>query len=258
MDKSPCPMFKIGIVGGVAWPSTLDYYRLICAGASRHFAALGLGRPLPVPPMTIESVVQAETRALRGVEGDEASWAAFDDHFRQALLRLQAAGCDFGLIANNTTYMRIEAIRQGVAMPILDMLDVVADAASELGATRALVLGTPVTMQSPAYGRALAMRGIAVNDPLPRHEIAELQEKIDTVFHEPGTPEGRRAILDLCAAHVTEPEATAVLLACTELPLAWPEHAEAPVFRAGGYTLLNTTALHAKAALERAIGGPLA
>ena len=66
-------MKKIGIIGGVAWPSTIDYYRLICAGANAHFRALGQPMPLPTPPMMIESVNMAETRKLRG-NPDGTGW----------------------------------------------------------------------------------------------------------------------------------------------------------------------------------------
>nr|WP_245223734.1 aspartate/glutamate racemase family protein [Ruegeria sp. HKCCSA071] len=104
-------MKKIGVLGGVGWASTVDYYRAIAEGAGRHFAVRGHGAPLPIPAMTIESVTQAKTRALRGVAGDEASWAAFDAVFRDALLTLERAGCDFGIIASNTPHARLHAIR---------------------------------------------------------------------------------------------------------------------------------------------------
>ena len=58
-------MKKIGIVGGVGWPSTVDYYRLICKAANAHFKAMGTSLPYPTPPMTIESLVMHETRAFR-------------------------------------------------------------------------------------------------------------------------------------------------------------------------------------------------
>ena len=128
-------MKKIGILGGVGWPSTIDYYRGICEGANRHFAAQGATSPLPVPPITIESVTQSRTRALRGKPGDEASWAAFDAVFREALLTLEHAGCDFGIIASNTPHARLHAIREGVSMPILSIFDATADATASTGAS---------------------------------------------------------------------------------------------------------------------------
>ena len=90
-------MKKIGILGGVGWASTVDYYRAIAQGSGAFFAAQGATPPLPVPPITIESVTQAHIRSLRGTPGDEASWAEFDAVFRKAMLTLEAAGSDFAL-----------------------------------------------------------------------------------------------------------------------------------------------------------------
>ena len=103
-------MKKIGILGGVGWASTVDYYRAIAEGASRHYSERGHGSPLPIPPMAIESVVQAHTRALRGMAGDEDSWAEFDAVFRKALLNLERTGCDFAIIASNTPHARLHEI----------------------------------------------------------------------------------------------------------------------------------------------------
>ena len=73
-------MKKIGIIGGLAWPSTAEYYRLICSGANAHFRGLGHPMPLPTPPITIESVNMAETRELRG-KPDGTGWDRFDAVF---------------------------------------------------------------------------------------------------------------------------------------------------------------------------------
>ena len=47
---------RIGIVGGVGWPSTIEYYRAICEGVNRHFAAKGGSPPYPTPPISIDSL----------------------------------------------------------------------------------------------------------------------------------------------------------------------------------------------------------
>lgn len=252
-------MKKIGIVGGVAWPSTADYYRLICQGANAHFRARGHRPPLPTPWIAIESVNQAETRALRGTpEGGEASWAGFDAAFRDAFLRLQAAGCDFGLLASNTPHARLHAIRRGLDLPILDMIDLAARAAAATGAARALVLGTSVTMRGARYPEALRAAGVVPNPRLPEAEIDAMQALIDDDFDGGATPAGTDRLLDACRRHVAEPATTAVLLACTELPLAFPDHADDPVFEAEGFRFVNTSAVHAKAALAAALGEGIA
>lgn len=244
-------MKKIGILGGVGWASTVDYYRAIAQGAGKHFAERGHGSPLPIPPMTIESVTQAKTRALRGVAGDEDSWAGFDAVFREALLTLERAGCDFGLIASNTPHTRLHAIRQGVSMPILSIYDATAEATASTGASEALVLGTAVTMQATDYADRLAKEGITANERLPEPEIAKMQAMIDSDFYGGASETARARLLAFCNEH-TSP-GTAILLACTELPLAFPDHLDDPVFMADGHLFINPSAAHVTTALKEAL-----
>lgn len=246
-------MKKIGILGGVGWASTVDYYRAIAQGAGRFFADRGHGSPLPIPPMTIESVTQAKTRALRGVAGDEASWAGFDAVFREALLTLERAGCDFGIIASNTPHARLHAIRQGVAMPILSIFDATAEATASVGASNALVLSTAVTMQASDYADRLTKEGITANDRLPEPEIAEMQAMIDSEFYGGASDSARARLIAFCNKHAAP--GTAILLACTELPLAFPDHLDDPVFKSDGHLFINPSAAHVEAALKEALEG---
>lgn len=250
-------MKKIGIVGGVAWPSTVEYYRLLCLWANEHFRKLGSDLPYPTPPIAIESLVISETRKLRARPSDgDAAWAAYDAAFRDALLRLQRAGCDIGIIANNTSHTRLHAIRKGLDLPVISILEETAKATRAAGARTALVLGTSVTMRSDDYAAALEMHHVKANTRLPDDVIDGLQALIDTEFDLGGTARGRAQLLELCDAFVSERKKAAVLLACTELPLAFPEHAEASVFESDGFTFVNTTAVHVRAALAEALGLP--
>ena len=246
-------MKKIGLLGGMAWPSTIDYYRAICEGANAHFRAEGAALPLPVPWITIDSVNIAETRALRGREGDEGSWAAYDAMLLGVFERLVAAGCEVLAMASNTPHARLHAIRDRVKTPIVSILDETAKAASESGTARALVLGTSVTMEGAHYPRTLREHGVTPNEPVPQDEIDAMQHLIDTEFYEGATPKGRAGLLEMCERHVADPRDTSVLLACTELPLAYPEHRDEAVFEADGYHFVNTAAAHVAAILRTAL-----
>lgn len=247
-------MKKIGIIGGVAWQSTVEYYRLLCAWSNEHFAEHEAG-PARTPPIIIESLVMRQTRSLRGREGDEASWADYDDVIRQGLLRLQNGGCDFAILANNTFHMRLAQITEGVDIEVFSILDAVADATAATGATKALVLGTGVTMRSKAYAEKLQARGVTANARLDEATIDHMQHQIDHAFHaNPVPPDARRDLLKVCERFTDNPKDTAILLACTELPLAFPNHLEDPVFEADGFTFINTSSAHIRAALTKAIG----
>ena len=248
-------MKKIGIVGGVGWPSTIDYYRLICMAANAHFKAIGTSLPYPTPPMTIESLVMHETRGFRANPGDsDAAWSRYDGAFRGALLTLQEAGCDFGIIANNTSHTRLHSIRKGLSLPIISILEEAANAAKLAGASNALVLGTEVTMRANDYASILTDRGIAPNARLPAAAIDGLQSLIDTEFDQGATALGRRKLLELCGEYVADRANTVVLLACTELPLAFPEHGDSARFTSDGFRFINTTAAHVQAAVDVALG----
>lgn len=246
-------MKKIGLLGGMAWPSTVDYYRAICSGANAWHKARGASAPLPVPEITIESVNIAETRYKRGVAGDEASWAGFDAVLRETMLRLERAGCDVLAMASNTPHARLHAFEGDLSKPVISILDETAKAAAAAGAKHAFVLGTSVTMRGAHYPRVLAEHGI---EALPRRSDAEIdamQGLIDTEFYEGVTPKGKTGMLNLCRAAVGAPEDTVVLLACTELPLAYPDHLDDAVFEADGFTFVNTGAAHVAAILDAAL-----
>ncbi len=246
-------MKKIGLLGGMAWPSTVDYYRGICAGANAYYRERGATEPLPVPWITIESVNIAETRALRGVEGDETSWRAYDAVLRATMLRLEAAGCEVLAMASNTPHNRLHAFCDDLSVPVVSILDSSAKVAIETGMNRALVLGTSVTMRGSHYPRVLAANGLEALPQRSDVEIDRMQSLIDTEFYESGTSAGKSGMLDICHAAVDQPDNTVVLLACTELPLAYPKNLDDSAFDADGFTFVNTGAAHVNAILDAAL-----
>jgi len=247
-------MKKIGLLGGMAWPSTIDYYRAICEGANARFRASGHPAPLPVPPLTIESVNIAETRALRGIEGDEASWADYDAVLLEVFARLERAGCEVAAMASNTPHARLHAIRDRIGIPVVSILDKSAQAAARTGRRRALVMGTSVTMRGGHYPAALRAQGIEPIPRLPEPEIEAMQGLIDTEFHAGATAAGRSALLTMCERHGGREPGTVVLLACTELPLAFPDRGGSPVFETDGITFVDTGAAHVRAILDASLG----
>lgn len=246
-------MKKIGLLGGMAWPSTIDYYRAICSGANAHFRDHGAERPLPTPWITIESVNMAETRALRGIEGDEASWTNYDAVLRATMQRLEAAGCEVLAMASNTPHARLHAFRNDLNVPVISIVDETSKVALATGAQHALVLGTSVTMRGAHYPRALAEHGLEVLPRLDAVDIDAMQYLIDTEFHSGASARGKAEMLALCQKVVSNPKDTTILLACTELPLAYPEHVDRPVFEADGLQFVNTAAAHVAAILDEAL-----
>jgi len=244
---------KIGIIGGLAWPSTADYYRLLCRRANEHFGKLGQEPPHATVPMLIESLNINETRSLRGVEGDEASWSSYDTKFRESFLRLKNAGADFGMIASNTPHMRLHGITKGLDFPVVSILDTTASAVASRGGEQALMLGTTVTMKSSVYSEVLLNHGVTALPRIEDDEMSELARIIDIDLYQGKIDGARDTIVELSKKYIKSPAKDYVCLACTELPLAFPEQVDAEVFEYAGIRFINTIAAHVSAVLDRAL-----
>jgi len=242
----------IGLIGGLAWPSTADYYRLLCSRTNAFFKQRGSEPPYPTPHLIIDSLNINATRKLCGTDDDDASWAAFDAVFRESFLRLKTAGAAFGAIASNTPHTRIEAIRRGLDFPVVSILDATAAQAQQL-APAALVLGTPVTMRHHAYRRALQRHGVTTL-PLPADATIErLGRLIDDELCAGHTETAQQQIMQICRGNLRDPGSAVVCLACTELPLAFPEFAEVAHFSFAGIRFINTIVAHVEAILGTAL-----
>jgi aspartate racemase len=246
-------MKKIGIVGGVGWPSTIDYYAGICRRAGDH-----------LPEMSIESLDLATAISYRGIHWDESSWKQWDAYYRNALRRLEASGAEVAVIASNSPHHRLEAIVTGVQIPVIDMFEVMAAECARFPVPEALILGTELTMDSQrlrdkfrAHGRKAfapkaavrAMTAELIAD-LQREQFARSEERIEEIV---GSHFGGASR-----------DNSLVCLACTELPLAFPGHKELAVFEAHGVRYINSTMAHVNAVCEFALdagavgsGGPV-
>jgi len=246
-------MKKIGIVGGLAWGSTADYYRLLCEKTNRHFEAEGCLPPLPTPHMLIESVNMSETRRLRGRMGDEESWKQYDKFFSDTLNRLKSGGAEIGAIASNTPHMRLHSFIDDTELPVVSILDSTVDAVIAIGKPYALVLGTSVTMESDVYISALSGRGISPITDIPSEEVERLERLINVDLYQNKIEGAATEIVELCRRLIGHRNDVAVCLACTELPLAFPEFADDAFFDVDGIQFVNTTVAHVEAILESAL-----
>jgi aspartate racemase len=242
-------MRTIGVIGGLAWPSTVDYYRLLCVKTGNAARERGLAPPYPGPHILIESLDMGRMRALRGTDADDASWHRYESVFRESFRRLEHAGAEVGIIASNTPHMRLEGIKTNLSLPVVSILDSTAAAVVRLKGRRALILGTPVTMKSMVYPNTLQRYGVEALPRLRDEEVAILGKLLDLELYQATPAVAREAILALCTRHVQDRATDVVCLACTELPLAFPEHQDVPDFSVEGFRFVNTTVAHVEATL---------
>jgi aspartate racemase len=228
-------MKKIGIVGGTAWVSTVEYYSAICA----------LGAELGVQPeFSIESIDNARAQSYIGSFDDEASWERFDAYHRDALKRVELSGAEVAFLAANTPHHRFEAITAGINIPVVNIVDAVAKTCHDAGIDRLLLLGTALTMSSATIRKRFAARGIEAVAP-PENERSAIAVRIERLQR--GDDAGAIAHISRLANGNR-----AVALACTELPLAFPDELRSASFERDGVRYFNTLAIHAEAVFDYA------
>jgi len=245
---------KIGIVGGVAWLSTVDYYSEICRRGERWHLARDRPGPPSTPEMTIESLDLNKAVAHLGVDGDEESWSQFDEYHRAALKRLEASGADFAIIASNTPHHRLDSIARGVGIPIVSIFAAAAKEGARIGASQVLILGTALTMSSQKFREEFAEYGIEAASPEDQSIRSATARLIGDL--QQGNLEGAAERLGNIAKapRGTQFAASAtVCLACTELPFAFPALKTLPTFAVDGVSYINTTAAHIDAAFDFAV-----
>lgn len=248
-------MKKIGIVGGIAWRSTVDYYAGICSRSEQWQLARNLHAVPSMPEISIESLDLNKAVSYLGTDDDEASWQKFDDYHREALKRLQANGVDFALLASNTPHHRFERIVCGLTMPVISILDAAAKECARIGVREALILGTALTMSSVRFREGFQKYGISAAGPdgeAVRARAAALIADLQL-----GKVEGSAERLGAIARSSfpgqfrTQP---AVCLACTELALTFQRQKMLASFEHDGIRYINTTAAHIEAAFDFAVG----
>ena len=227
----------IGILGGMSPESTIAYYEYLTRTYTERYGDYGY------PEILIYSVSFQPY-----VDWPNAGrWDLVGEGLSEAAQRLVMAGADFLLIATNTMHLVLDQVRASVDVPVLSLLDAVADAIQARDLETVGLLGTRFTMEAPLYPEALAQRGITVLAP-----GADERSYVNRVIYDElvagsirdESRQGYVAVIDRLRAR----GAQGVILGCTEIPLLIAE-ADA------GLPLFDTTTIHAEAALQYAVSG---
>lgn len=229
-------MKTIGLIGGMSWESTVSYYRAINEEIKRRLGGMHSAK------IVLYSVDFHDIERLQHA-GD---WNAAGDLLAQAARSLQAAGADFLVLCTNTMHKVATHIEQAVAIPLLHIADPTAEAIKNAGHSTVGLLGTRFTMEQAFYrDRLQAQHGLQVL--VPDDDDRETVHRIiyDELCLGVVKPESRVAYRRIMARMAAD-GAEAIILGCTEIALlVSQEDARVPLF--------DTTAIHARAAAERAI-----
>jgi aspartate racemase len=229
----------IGLIGGMSWESSAQYYRLINEGVRDRVGGVASARTL------MWSFDFAGIEALQHA-GD---WDALAGELVTASKALQKGGADFLVLCTNTMHRCAWAIDAAVKIPLLHIADPTAGAIQAAGLTRVGLLGTAFTMEQDFYrGRLEDKFGLEVLIP----DAEDRKAVHDIIYRELVTGQvldASREVYRAVIRRLVERGAQGIILGCTEIMLLIGEADSAvPVF--------DTTTLHAMAAVERALAGP--
>lgn len=229
-------MKKIGMIGGLSWVSTAEYYRRTNEIMQQVAGGVTSAR------IVLESVNRQDyVDAVIGRRDEEAACAQILTSARA----VEAAGADFIVITCNDVHRFVPAIQPRVSIPFLHIAEVTATAVKAQGLRRVAILGVRKTMESDFYHDILAQHGLEAIIP-HEDEKAYIHDSIyDELVHNRFTDETRTGYQRIMSA-LAGRGADAVALACTEIPLLLaPGDCPIPSF--------STTELHCQAAVARAL-----
>jgi aspartate racemase len=226
----------IGLIGGMSWESSAEYYRTINREMNRRLGGVHSAQCL------MYSLDFEEIKRLQH-EGD---WDRLATEMKAAAVRLERGGADFIVLCTNTMHRLADAISASVSIPLLHIADPTAGRIKAAGLERIGLLGTAFTMEQDFYkGRLHEHHGLEVivpdeDDRRIVHEIIYKELVLGQI-----RPESRQAYRAIIACLI-ERGAQAVILGCTEIMLlVSDEDSAVPLF--------DTTTIHALAAVDWAL-----
>ncbi len=229
-------MKTIGLIGGMSWESSAQYYALINRAVRDR-----LGAPHSAK-IVLHSLDLGEIARLQH-DGD---WDALADILVESAESLEAAGAECIVLCTNTMHKLADDIEEASALPLIHIADVAADAITQQGLTQVALLGTAFTMEEEFYRERLSdYHGLEVIIP-EAEDRAEVHRVIYEELVAGQIVEGSRDAYREIIVRLVEQGAQGIILGCTEIALLINQN-DSPV------PLFDTTELHAMAAVDFAL-----
>jgi aspartate racemase len=228
-------MKTIGLIGGLTWLSSLDYYRLLNTMVNEKRGGVEAAK------IILHSVNFGEIKPLT----EQLKWYEITVIICDAAKKIEAAGADCLLIGANTMHKIVDKVQQAVTIPVIHIAEETAKVVNKQNLKKVALLGTKYTMQLDFYKNILAAKGITAIIP-NEEEIEAINTAIYTemsigIF----TKEAKEKHLAIINRLIGE-GAEGIILGCTEIPiLIKQEDCTVPIF--------DTTRIHAQAAVDFAL-----
>jgi len=229
-------MKTIGLIGGMSWESSLEYYRILNELIKEKLGGLSSAQCLlySVDFKPIEQWMHND------------KWDEIANHLTIIAQKLEQAGADFIIICTNTMHKLVPQIQAHIQIPIYHIADAAASKIKELGLKKVGLLGTMFTMEEDFYKKRLQDKH-QIDVIIPSQEERKEVDRI--IFDElvlGKITDPAREIYKQIIVNLQKNGAEGVILGCTEIPLLIKsDDSPIPVF--------NTTQLHAEFAIEKAL-----
>ena len=230
-------MKTIGLIGGMSWESSIEYYRIINQVIRKELGGVHSAKSVMV------SLDFAEIEELQ----NRGNWDEATRIMVETAQLVEKGGADFVLICTNTMHLMAEEVQAGVNIPLLHIADATAQAVKQRGLDIIGLLGTRFTMEKEFYrGRLeeLHQLKVLIPDREKRDQVHRViyDELVQGVITD-GSREIYREVIDALVAG----GAQGIVLGCTEIGLlVKQEDVPVPVF--------DTMEIHALAAVDAALG----
>jgi aspartate racemase len=231
-------MKTVGIIGGVAPESTIEYYRLIIASYREK------KRDGSYPPIIINSIDMK--KMLDFITAKDL--AGVTEYLLGEIKKLEKAGADFGLMASNTPHIVFEDIRRQSPIPLISIVEAACKAAYASRLRKVGLFGTRFTMQGRFYPEVFSRQGIALITPgLEDQEYIHekyMSELVNGVF----LAETRARLLTIVERMKERDGIQGLILGGTELPLILRDVSDR------GIPFLDTTRIHVERVIAHMLG----
>lgn len=229
-------MKTIGLIGGLSWESTADYYHIINTLVKEELGGLNSAKCL------LYSFNMEEIAVLQR----EGKWDIAAQKLADAAKTLETGGADVILICTNTMHKVAKEVKEAVSIPLIHIAESTARSITAKGLKKVGLLGTKFTMEQGFYSDILKVFGIDTIIP----KACEREDVHSIIFDElcqgQFLSESKERYLEIIRNLVAE-GAEGIILGCTEIPLLIKdEDIDIPLF--------NTTYLHSKEAVDFSFG----
>lgn len=225
-------MKTLGLIGGMSYESSLEYYRIINETVKELLGGLHSAKSL------MYSFDFAEIESLQ----HQGKWQELAKKVVVAAQKLEKGGADLIVICTNTVHKVADEVQRSINIPLLQIVDATAEKIKKQGLQKIGLLGTKFTMEEDFYKGKLTKYGLEVIIP----EEKERQVVHDIIYKElviGEIKEKSKAVFIEIIGQLKTRGAQGVILGCTEIPLLIKqEDVDLPLF--------DTTAIHARSAVK--------